>query len=847
MKALIDGHISGGDDNNAVFRATQGIIYMGCPHMGDNEAWTTFLDRLAMISSKNMPFRPIPGINVQRALFRMLKECASKGEGKGMKSYYFYEVLPMDDDTGVLVPKAYATSSLTDNAPIHGTHTTMTQFVSKYDPGYQAVKNQILLWAQNCRTPDTNRLRATRVQVSCDLKKFHESNYDVDFPTFIEEAVVVTGEGIHVEATTTGEYLRRCWPDLAYEVIRALQDLEEVGPWSELPPIHKDTSPTNDGHGISITAFQKRSSMYFDITGSKREVQDARSALEWLCAGFQTNKYSSQQSGEWDTTSSLRFTSKWLTKGGEGSCWLDLFNHINVVPGLIAERPPGTPGLEISLDKIAALLETDRITPFSGNVFIKGFDAMLVLVELKEAEHVCVWHLLVNEDGEHICYTDERLQEIPALELELKGDMDFGRFRHIVGWYPNVENLTGQPSADYNSFKTLNLDPPRSRIVLDRFTLSGGQHINAGFSFALARRQKPLRGKPQTLYEKQIEWSLRQHVVFFDVDARRAWLVNGRSALLHLVRASLQRSRTMHKSFLLDPDAFEEAASTMKGTDAVDFVLQSQKNRMLKLFKLDDEVTEKNKVIITEALSPGGNGSTCELSHATEADVKYRHFKDEVGDVYNWLELIVAAAKDRNFEDGLSIHGSQLIGHDFLDLINGESTLEPKMIRLGSRGKSWIKSVREAHAITLFGSGFGELLKPLETATPLCSHWKNVPTGKDYLTVLVKDLKTSLLHDERHDIDQSQRPFESCDCDNHPNQGPCERGQILIRKEPSVKSGPTELPALPEEGAIILGQPDFSAHMMKSIVEFSTQVKKGVTDLPTRMRKRVSHSASVVS
>ena len=94
---------------------------------------------------------------------------------------------------------------------------------------------------------------------------------------------------------------------------------------------------------------------------------------------------------------------------------------------------------------------------------------------------------------------------------------------------------------------------------------------------------------------------------FFDVDTRRAWLVNGRSALLHLVRASLQRSRTMHKNFLLDTDAFEEAASTMKDTDAVGFVLQSPKNRMLKLFKLDDEVTEKKKVIITKAISSGEN------------------------------------------------------------------------------------------------------------------------------------------------------------------------------------------------------------------------------------------------
>jgi hypothetical protein len=91
---------------------------------------------------------------------------------------------------------------------------------------------------------------------------------------------------------------------------------------------------------------------------------------------------------------------------------------------------------------------------------------------------------------------------------------------------------------------------------------------------------------------------------------------------------------------------------------------------MLKILKFDDEVTEKKKVVITEAVSAEENRSTGELSHATDADVKYHHFKDEVGDEYKWLELIVTAAKEMNFEDGLSIHGNQLIAHDFLDLIN---------------------------------------------------------------------------------------------------------------------------------------------------------------------------------
>jgi hypothetical protein len=130
----------------------------------------------------------------------MLKEYESKGEREDMKSYCFYEVLPMDRKLGILLPDQLRTRQSTDNAAIQGTHLTMAQFVNEDDAGYQAVKNQLLNWAQNYQIPNTTRFR-----VSCNLRKFHEGNYDVDFRTFIEEAVVMTGEGVHAGAAATGE------------------------------------------------------------------------------------------------------------------------------------------------------------------------------------------------------------------------------------------------------------------------------------------------------------------------------------------------------------------------------------------------------------------------------------------------------------------------------------------------------------------------------------------------------------------------------------------------------------------------------------------------------------------
>jgi hypothetical protein len=826
----------------------------------------------------------------------MLKEYESKGEREDMKSYCFYEVLPMDRKLGILLPDQLRTRQSTDNAAIQGTHLTMAQFVNEDDAGYQAVKNQLLNWAQNYQIPNTTRFR-----VSCNLRKFHEGNYDVDFRTFIEEAVVVTGEGVHAEAAATGEYLRRCWPNIADEIIRALQDLEEVESRGKLPPLDKDVSPAEDELSITISAFNTGTYLYFDVRGSRKDVQNVKSALTWLCAGFQDYEFLGKIEAKWENRNSLRFESEKLEKGKEVTCWFDLFGNTGVVSGPTIEKPSNIPGLEISLDKMAALLDTDRVTKFAGKVFIKGFDAILVLVDLKKTENISVRHLWVNDNGEHICYTDKRVQEI---DFELEDGVDLGSFRHIVGWCPKVQNLTGQRSADYTSFKDLTLDRPSSEVSIDRLTLSGGYYITASSSIAIGRHQKPTRGLPQTVYQKQLDWVSRQHVVLFDVGDRRAWLVNGRSALLHLVRASLERPEMMHtRGFLFDPSALEEPDPTITGIQAVRFVLESEENKYSKILKLDDEITGKPKKVIitrthTDNIQPANTSSNANetwalfgffsecltrlrkrswwtpvrtianltlplyglwvftywtywwvpvkaliklvfliygiwalfrVYHINKIDswghevlsevnleaftvflvestgelwsiangylhpdenedekreVKYHYFKDEVSHVYKWLEQLDSEFKNRKCQDGISVsRGDQLTGYKFLDLTNGKSTLEPKMIRLESRGKSWIESVSKAHAITLFGSGFGELLKPLDKDTTLCSYWKEVPKEKDYLAVSVEDL-TRLLREEQLGIERSHGLFKPCDCSRKKH---CERGLNLIRKDPSAK------------------------------------------------------------
>jgi hypothetical protein len=67
--------------------------------------------------------------------------------------------------------------------------------------------------------------------------------------------------------------------------------------------------------------------------------------------------------------------------------------------------------------------------------FWKGFCTMLVAV--KEVNGVVLWHVISNEDGQHIAYHDKRVDDLapsldnPTVVLDLLEEK-----RHIVGWWP---------------------------------------------------------------------------------------------------------------------------------------------------------------------------------------------------------------------------------------------------------------------------------------------------------------------------------------------------------------------------------------------------------------------------
>ncbi len=126
---------------------------------------------------------------------------------------------------------------------------------------------------------------------------------------------------------------------------------------------------------------------------------------------------------------------------GNGRCWHSLFNNPVVVYGFpIRRRHLVKTGLDIPLNILGRLVPSRHISQFGGKVCIKGH--CTILVPTMVVDDAVIWHLICNDHGCYMDYTDSRIDAIPGL-YPAGIDTNLVGFHHIVGWCPEVEVLTG--------------------------------------------------------------------------------------------------------------------------------------------------------------------------------------------------------------------------------------------------------------------------------------------------------------------------------------------------------------------------------------------------------------------
>ncbi|KAB5583567.1 hypothetical protein GE09DRAFT_305048 [Coniochaeta sp. 2T2.1] len=425
-----------------------------------------------------------------------------------------------------------------------------------------------------------------------------------------------------------------------------------------------------------------------------------------------------------------------------GDCWPRMFRNPVVVGGYPIPRRQDLEngsGVEIPLDMLVALTDATGVSEFDGKIFIKGYSAMLI--PTKQVDGIILWHLLFNEDGGRIPYTDCRIAALDHIN-----PTGIKQARHILGWVSHARNNTGSPKANYD-IKWSGLGKPRERHAWEKVIISGGDSVGVSASFVIGKKDKGILAGGLGGYASRLKFISKQYVVLYDLDDRRAWLVDGLSALLHMVRASLEHDQkdVLNPFYLYSRGQVKESAPTLHGPEAAAAVLFNPQNCSLRLYTESEDTWDEE----TETHANGIQGTAAVREVVSRRRVTYYCLKDRVLEIFSLLEKMIDHLNNVQAETGVGfrLRGTPrniLEGFDFMDVATSNAPIRPHMIKLNicESGRGWTDLLRSIQAITLFGKGFGELISPSihDISSPACGgcgYSTSMPTGKDYLATCV--------------------------------------------------------------------------------------------------------------
>ncbi|PYH84660.1 hypothetical protein BO82DRAFT_304150 [Aspergillus uvarum CBS 121591] len=547
-----------------------------------------------------------------------------------------------------------------------------------------------------------------------------EQRYEEAADYAFERIITTTGCLSSVQALTIRDYMDQTWPFTGWDVLCLVKTVVIGGV--------KKSVILADGTRVSCarsTFSSERSSrpMLFEICGTEPAIAEISEQVAWMASALRTspsqgtvtyskpiihvtrpqhNDHSSQSAFLIELTVELTKHMK-SGKGINGECWHGMMASPVVVEGFpIRRRPPHMfEGLEIPLGMLAQLVDTTRASEFDEKTLLKGFTSMAIATSY--SQNIVLWHF-IQEYGRRMSHL--RSEEWPGLSVAVQ---DLKAARHVVGWCPEIKLFAGQRGASYSIGHT---GLPRTTEETELFstsTLSAGPILADGIRPVMGQRD--IRA-PRSSFIKKMKWLFQKYVVLWDEMDQRGWLVNGASALLHLVRASMYEDRregALEPTRRLHEDQLHEAKQPYQWDSAFQLLVHPINRKINISGSGEDPITFQNRAENYFTL----------LEQAI--DIRLR-------------------ATNRHNPAGIQPR-SLLDGWDIRDLIRENDRIHLRHTVLPYEGRSWVDLTRSIYAVTLFGRGFGDIIQPANWSQPF-ARWDTVPTGRFYLTASARDIKS---------------------------------------------------------------------------------------------------------
>jgi len=244
---------------------------------------------------------------------------------------------------------------------------------------------------------------------------------------------------------------------------------------------------------------------------------------------------------------------------------------------------------------------------------------------------------------------------------------------------------------------------------------------------------------PPNGYIMKLRWLAKKYAVLWDDASKKGWLLNGTSALLHLVRAWLKFASKdpFAPRFLFDPKKMVNALNQHNPDSAIE-VLINETNLKIPIYP------GRNEEFQEEETKWKGNYPMPETEESMTLKRKkgYILFGDLVEHHLNILEQILEHQKHQAGQNGKRIKlqlRTHLEGWDFFDLATDRDP-RPRIATLDAMGYGWVDFIRSIGAVVLLGCGFGDIIQPI-MFDGMCPKWNSLPPDRYYLAASVYDLK----------------------------------------------------------------------------------------------------------
>jgi hypothetical protein len=282
---------------------------------------------------------------------------------------------------------------------------------------------------------------------------------------------------------------------------------------------------------------------------------------------------------------------------------------------------------------------------------------------------------------------------------------------------------SSHPQADL-SISGSGTAPCPAYSVIDRVYVEGGLYAIGGVNVRLNQREQPIVSRETRDFSQVLDWLTEQFVAFYDVADRRTWLVDGASALLHLVRISLQMDEANPDStydWVFDKNKLKENGINSGGRASAIRTLKDWDNRALKVYIKD------------RSFLPGGQ----------PVDT-YSTFGNRVDRILHTLELVIEHQTRIAAEDGIRFShkvgtSKHIVGFDILDLVKSRPQIVTHIGSFDLQDRGWVNLLPDIGVLTVFGNGFGDLICP-SNPDSMCAAWRSVPKGKNHLASTLSTL-----------------------------------------------------------------------------------------------------------